>query len=85
MAASVNTTGKDQTLVKQNDQYELKVTADGKASFTLNGATAVSGKTINDGKQHVVVGVKENNGMLKLMWMAVWKVRITRKATDTIR
>lgn len=66
VAASVNTTGKDQTLVKQNDQYELKVTADGKASFTLNGATAVSGKTINDGKQHVVVGVKENNGMLKL-------------------
>ncbi len=66
VAASVNTTGKDQTLVKQNNQYELKVTADGKASFTLNGATAVSGKTINDGKQHVVVGVKENNGMLKL-------------------
>lgn len=66
VAASVNTTGKDQTLVKQNNQYELKVTADGKASFTLNGATAVSGKAINDGKQHVVVGVKENNGMLKL-------------------
>ena len=44
----------------------MKVTADGKASFTLNGATAVSGKAINDGKQHVVVGVKENNGMLKL-------------------
>jgi len=66
VAASVNTTGKDQTLVKQNNQYELKVTADGKASFTLNGATAVSSKAINDGKQHVVVGVKENNGMLKL-------------------
>ncbi len=66
VAVSVNTTGKDQTLVKQNNQYELKVTADGKASFTLNGATAVSGKAINDGKQHVVVGVKENNGMLKL-------------------
>ena len=66
VAASVNTTGKDQTLVKQNNQYELKVTAEGKASFTLNGATAVSGKAINDGKQHVVVGVKENNGMLKL-------------------
>lgn len=66
VAASVNTTGTNQTLVKQNDQYELKVTADGKASFTLNGATAVSGKAINDGKQHVVVGVKENNGMLKL-------------------
>ena len=66
VAASVNTTDTNQTLVKQNDQYELKVTADGKASFTLNGSTAISGKAINDGKQHVVVGVKENNGMLKL-------------------
>jgi IS1 family transposase len=44
----------------------LKVTAEGKASFTLNGATAVSGKVINDGAEHKVVGVKENNGMLKL-------------------
>ena len=32
----------------------------------MNGSTAISGKAINDGKQHVVVGVKENNGMLKL-------------------
>ena len=44
----------------------MKVTAEGKASFTLNGATAVSGKVINDGAEHKVVGVKENNGMLKL-------------------
>lgn len=66
VAATVNTTGKDKSLVKQDAQYELKVTADGKASFTLNGATAVSGKVINDGAEHKVVGVKENNGMLKL-------------------
>ena len=66
VAATVNTTGTDKSLVKQDAQYELKVTADGKASFTLNGATAVSGKVINDGAEHKVVGVKENNGMLKL-------------------
>lgn len=66
VSATVNTTGTDKSLVKQGDQYELKVTADGKASFTLNGATAVSGKVINDGVEHKVVGVKENNGMLKL-------------------
>lgn len=66
VSATVNTTGTDKSLVKQGDQYELKVTADGKASFTLNGATAVSDKLINDGVEHKVVGVKENNGMLKL-------------------
>lgn len=66
VSATVNTTGTDKSLVKQGDQYELKVTADGKASFTLNGATAVSDKSINDGVGHKVVGVKENNGMLKL-------------------
>ena len=66
VAATVNTTGTDKSLVKQDAQYELKVTAEGKASFTLNGATAVSGKVINDGAEHKVVGVKENNGMLKL-------------------
>ena len=64
--AAVSTTGTDKSLVSQNGQYELKVTAEGKASFTLNGATAVSGKSINDGVEHKVVGVKENNGMLKL-------------------
>ena len=64
--ATVNTAETNKSLVKQNDQYELKVTAEGKASFTLNGATAVSSKMINDGAEHKVVGVKENNGMLKL-------------------
>lgn len=64
--ATVNTAETNKSLVKQNDQYELKVTAEGKASFTLNGATAVSSKVINDGAEHKVVGVKENNGMLKL-------------------
>ena len=66
VAATVTTNGTDTSLVKQGEQYELKVTAEGKASFTLNGATAVSGKVINDGTEHKVVGVKENNGMLKL-------------------
>ena len=64
--ATVNTAETNKSLIKQNDQYELKVTAEGKASFTLNGATAVSSKMINDGAEHKVVGVKENNGMLKL-------------------
>lgn len=66
VSATVTTEGTEKSLVKQGDQYELKVTAEGKASFTLNGATAVSGKVINDGVEHKVVGVKENNGMLKL-------------------
>ena len=43
---STKLTATNQSLVNRNDQYELKVTADGKASFTLNGATAVSDKSI---------------------------------------
>jgi len=65
VAATVTTDGTEKSLVKQGDEYELKVTAEGKASFTLNGATAVSGTSISEG-EHKVVGVKENNGMLKL-------------------
>lgn len=66
VAADVKTTGKNQTLVKQNGAYELKITEDGKVSFTLNGATAISDKNVNDNKAHTIVGVKENNGILKL-------------------
>ena len=66
VSAVVNTTDTDQTLVKQGGQYALQVTEDGKASFTLNGVTAISKAAVNDGAGHKILGVKENNGMLKL-------------------
>ncbi len=66
VAAVKKTAGSNESLVKQNTEYELKITQEGKAAFTLNGATAVSGKKVNDNKEHIIVGVKENNGMLKL-------------------
>ena len=52
------------TLVKQGESYALGVNAEGKAYFTLNGATAVSKNAIEAGD--VITGVKENNGILKL-------------------
>ena len=63
--AAVNTT-ESGTLVAQGSEYALGINADGTAFFTLNGATAVSEATVNDSADHTIVGVKENNGILKL-------------------
>ena len=63
--ASVSAT----TLVSQGDAYELGVNDEGKAYFTVNGATAVSDVTVTvpeDADTATIVGVKENNGMLKI-------------------
>ncbi|MGN0335501.1 MAG: discoidin domain-containing protein [Lachnospiraceae bacterium] len=54
------------TLVAQGEEYALGIHEDGTAFFTLNGAKAVSGAVVNDGEEHRIAGVKENNGMLKL-------------------
>lgn len=63
--AEVNT---EQTgvLVNQENGYTLSINEDGYAVFTLNGAKAVGSVMVNDGVDHVITGVKENNGILKL-------------------
>ena len=53
-------------LVAQGEAYELGINAEGNAYFTVNGATAVSDVKANDGEEHTIIGVKENNGILKL-------------------
>ena len=63
--ATVNTTASG-TVVAQGDEYALVINADGTVSFALNGATATSEAVVNDGAEHTVIGVKENNGILKL-------------------
>ena len=52
------------TVVAQGDAYALGINEDGYATFTLNGTTAVSDTAVVDGD--TIVGVKENNGILKL-------------------
>ena len=56
-------------LVAQGDAYELGINADGCAYFTVNGATAVSDVQVavaEDAETATIIGVKENNGILKL-------------------
>ncbi len=65
VTAEVATTGTG-AVISQEGGYELGIQADGKAYFTVNGATAVSDTVVNDGTSHAIVGVKENNGMLKI-------------------
>ena len=54
------------SLVKQEGAYELGVDQNGKAYFTVNGATATSDAIVNDGAKHSIFGVKENNGIVKV-------------------
>ena len=54
------------TIAAQENGYTLGIDEEGRAYFTLNGATAVSEMIVNDGEEHSIVGVRENNGMLKL-------------------
>ena len=55
------------TVLAQGNEYEIGIYEDGTAYFTLNGSTAVAKKPpVNDGEQHTITGVKENNGMLKI-------------------
>lgn len=55
------------TILAQGNEYAVGINEDGTAYFTLNGATAVAKEvSVNDGNQHTITGVKENNGMLKI-------------------
>lgn len=53
-------------VVSQGSQYALGIREDGKATFTVGGQTAVSKTAVNDGNLHMITGVKENNGMMKI-------------------
>ena len=53
-------------LVKQEGAYELGIGEDGLPYFTVNGIRAVGKAKVNDGKEHTVAGVRENNGNLKV-------------------
>lgn len=54
------------TVVRQGSEYALGIREDGKAYFTVHGQTAVSKRAANDGDMHMLTGVKENNGMMKI-------------------
>ena len=60
---ATTTTG---VLVKQEGAYELGITAEGYAYFEVNGTTAVSETKVNNGAEHCLTGVLENNGMVKI-------------------
>lgn len=53
-------------VVSQGNQYALGIREDGKAYFTVGDQTAVSKTAVNDGTLHMITGVKENNGMMKM-------------------
>ena len=60
-------TGSTGPIVRQGTEYVLGVDDNGKAYFVLNETHRVTSDTkVNDGKTHRIVGVKENNGMLKI-------------------
>lgn len=63
--SKVKTTGKG-SLVKQEGAYELGIDDSGKAYFEVNGVRTVSKVVANDGVEHTVAGVRENNGILKV-------------------
>ena len=64
VSATVATT-ENGNVVSQGNSYALAVNEAGYATFTVNGATAVSDVLVNDGEEHTIIGVKENNGILK--------------------
>lgn len=53
-------------LVKQEGAYELGIGEDGVPYFTVNGVRALGKTKVNDGEEHTVAGVRENNGNLKV-------------------
>lgn len=53
-------------VVTQGSEYALGIREDGKAFFTVGDQTAVSKTVVNDGALHMITGVKENNGMMKI-------------------
>ena len=63
--SKVKTTGNG-TLVKQEGAYELGIDESGCVYFDLNGVRATSKIAVNDGGEHTIAGVRENNGNLKV-------------------
>lgn len=53
-------------VVTQGSEYALGIREDGKAFFTVGDQTAVSKTVVNNGALHMITGVKENNGMMKI-------------------
>lgn len=56
----------DTVLAEQNQAYSLGINADGFAVLKMNNTEVVSNIAVNDGNEHTITGVKENNGMLKI-------------------
>ena len=63
--ADVKTTSTG-ALVAQEGAYELGINAEGYAYFSVNGTTATATIKVNDGAEHCLTGVLENNGMVKI-------------------
>lgn len=63
--SKVKTTGNG-PLVKQEGAYELGIDESGCVYFDLNGVRATSKVAVNDGGEHTIAGVRENNGNLKV-------------------
>lgn len=64
VVVDVNTTTTNKELASQG--YTVGINAEGKAYFTLGNATATSKVVVNDGTDHQIQAIKENNGILKL-------------------
>lgn len=54
------------SLLKQGDAYELGINAEGHPYFTVNGVTATADTVISDATESMIVGVKENNGLVRI-------------------
>ena len=66
VAAQVQTADRSVVLVKQGDAYELGINAEGHPYFTVNGVTATADAVISDATESMIVGVKENNGLVRI-------------------
>lgn len=65
VSTTVNDAKAGMTLLSQGNEWKLGVNADGKATFTVNGTTTTSDIAVTGGTA-TIVGVRENNGMLKV-------------------
>lgn len=63
-SATVKNAVANTVLVSQGNEWSLGINAEGKASFTVNGVSAVSDVTVAG--TATITGVRENNGMLKV-------------------
>ena len=68
VAATVDTANLEgnTALAKQEGAYEIGIDAEGKPYFQVDEARATASVSILDGEEHQIVGVKENNGLIKV-------------------